>query len=188
MTQANAEITASTFFPALGAWYGTTQATSIRRQLDKDSRSISFHNLLTAIAANPDVMTRARHVALWKGGDETDELAKELWDREANENFDRFAGAGNDVISPDRTEADVAALWAIAEPVVIFVNKAVAHTDEDARDSVSTYGELHRAIDALGDLLNKYSSLLTATIIGELVPVHQEDWRHAFRVAWLRDA
>ena len=186
MTQANDDIPPSTIFDAFGVWYGATQATSIRRQLDRDPRSISFHNLLADISDHPEVMTRDRHVALWQD-DDPREWAKEAWESEAQANYDRFAESGNDVIDPARTKADLDRLREIAKPVVKFVNKAVAHTDEQALGSTSTYAELNAVIDELGELLKKYSSLLTATIFGALVPVHQQEWRQAFRVAWWKE-
>ena len=63
---------------------------------------------------------------------------------------------------------------------------AVAVGHELWRDSAPTYKELNEAIEVIGELLEKYSSLLTATMIGSLTPVHQQDWRKAFTVAWLR--
>jgi hypothetical protein len=183
MTQANGNIPPSTFFDALGVWYGACQATSIRRQLDRDTRSISFRNLLADMAAHPEVMTRERHVGLWNT-DDPREIVKEAWQQKANANYNRFAGVGNDAIDPAITNADLERLLKIGEPVTTFVNKAVAHTDDEALGSTSTYAELNAAIDELGDLLKKYSSLLLAAIIAGLVPAHQEEWRQAFRVAW----
>jgi hypothetical protein len=42
MTQANDEIPPSTFFDALGIWYADEQAVAVRRQLDRDTRSVSL--------------------------------------------------------------------------------------------------------------------------------------------------
>ena len=186
MTQANDDIPPSTIFDALGVWYGATQATSIRRQLDRDPRSISFRNLLADLSDHPEVMTRERHVGLWQD-DDPREWAIKAWQREGHANYDRFAENGNDAIDPARTNADLDRLDAIGQPVVVFVNKAVAHTDEEALGSTSTYAELNAVIDELGELLKKYSSLLTASIVGALVPVHQQEWRQAFRVAWWKE-
>jgi hypothetical protein len=186
MTKANDDIPPSTIFDALGVWYGTTQATSIRRQLDDDRRSISFRNLLTDIAAHPEVLTRERHLRLWDG--DPRDWARELGRKQGNANFDGFAGKGNDQIDPALTKDDLDRLLSIGEPVKKFVNKAVAHTDEKALGGTSTYTELNAAIDQLGDLLTKYSSLLTATIVSALLePVHVDDWRQAFRVVWWKE-
>jgi hypothetical protein len=176
MTQANPEIPASTIFYALGVWYAATQATSVRRQLDSDPRSVSFRNLLEDMAAHPEVMSRERHLGIWGDAD---------WETLANENYDEFAGSGNNMIDPARTRADIDRLKYIVDPIVTFVNKVIAHTDERQRTSAPTYNELNAAIDEIGEMLKKYSSLLTASI-ALVEPVHQADWRQAFSVAWLK--
>jgi hypothetical protein len=51
----------------------------------------------------------------------------------------------------------------------------------------AAYKDLNAVIDEVGELLKKYSSLLTATIVGALTPVHQQEWRAAFRVAWWKE-
>lgn len=52
---------------------------------------------------------------------------------------------------------------------------------------VPTYQELNAALDELGELLKKYVSLFEATILATVAPVHQEDWKAPFRVAWIKD-
>jgi hypothetical protein len=183
MTEANDEIPPSTFFHALGVWYAATQGTNVRRQLDRDPRAVSFRNLLTEIRDYPEVMTRERHVAIWDVG-EGPGAAYTL--RLADQNFDRFAGPGNDLIDPARTEADINRLWTVGSPIARYVNETVAHTQEIPTVSAPTYADLHAAIEEIGELLKKYSSLLNAAILPILSPVHQADWQAAFRVAWLR--
>jgi hypothetical protein len=187
MTQANDDIPPSTFFSALGTWYAAAQMTAVRRQLDRDTRSVSLWRLLTDIADHPEVMTRERYVALWlpEVRDETD---REIRTAEANKTYDdRFAGAGNDVIPPERTLEDRERLEHLAEPVTVFVNKRVAHSDEENLPAAPTYAEIDGAVDELGELLRKYVSLLEAAWLAEIAPVHQEPWERAFTVAWKKD-
>ncbi len=178
ITRANDRIPPSTIFEAFGVWYATTQAVAVRRQLDRDPRAISLANLIDSIARHPEVMTRSRHVGLW---------GNEEFNSQANANYDRFAGEGKDTIDPARTNEDVERLATIATPVRGFVNTVVAHTDQRERSTTPTYEELNAAIDEIGELLKKYSSLLKATIVATVTPVHQQDWKQAFRVAWLND-
>jgi hypothetical protein len=186
MTHANDDIPPTTFFHALGVWYAAAQMIGVRRQLDRDTRSVSLWRLLTEIADHPEVMTRERHVALWFDDDD-DEIDRELKTAEANRNYDKFAGAGNDVIDPKLTVQDRERLEALAEPVTVFVNKRVAHRDEKNLPAAPSYGQLDGAIDELGELLKKYVSLLEAAWLHEIAPVHQEDWTRAFTVAWKKD-
>jgi hypothetical protein len=53
--------------------------------------------------------------------------------------------------------------------------------------AVPTYAEINDALDFIGELINKYESLLKAAQWGTLVPVHQADWTQAFTVAWKRN-
>jgi hypothetical protein len=102
MTQANEDIPPSTFFDALRVWYAAAQMTGVRRQLDRDKRSVSLWRLLTDIADHPEVMTRERYVALYENDDERPG-AQEALPQRANEDYNRFAGAGKDVLA--RTHA-----------------------------------------------------------------------------------
>lgn len=52
---------------------------------------------------------------------------------------------------------------------------------------VPTYEQLNAAIELLGEMLHKYMVLLKATSVPDAEPIHQQDWRDAFRVPWLRD-
>ena len=183
MTQENDGIPPSTFFDALGVWYVAAQATAVRRQLDRDPRSISLWRLLGDIAEHPEVMTRERHVALWLE-DTDDERERAHNERRANENYDKFAGEGNDVIAPERTLEDRERLVTLAKPITDHVNKSVAHTDEENLAAVPTWEDLNAALDELGELLKKYVSLLKAEWLARVAPVQQTPWERAFTVAW----
>jgi hypothetical protein len=187
MTQANDDIPASTFFDALRVWYAAAQMTGVRRQLDRDKRSVSLWRLLTDIADHPEVMTRERYVALYENDDDERPGAQEALAQRANEDFEKFAGPGKDVIAPERTLEDQERLERLAEPVTVFVNKRVAHSDEENLPAAPTYAELDAAVEELGELLRKYVALLTAAWLAEIAPVHQEPWERAFTVAWKKE-
>jgi hypothetical protein len=88
---------------------------------------------------------------------------------------------------PERVLADRKRLDEIAEPIIRHVNKRVAHFDERELPEVPTYGEINRALDFVGEVLNRYESLLKAAEWERLVPIHQSDWTQAFTVAWKRN-
>ncbi len=179
ITQANDTIPASSFFDALGAWYATTQAAAVRRQTDIGRDAISIAKLLTHMAAHPAVMTRERFLALW--GDEAH------WQRRGAEQFDRYGEEGADVIAAERYSADLERFQETARPIKDYVDRHVAHNDQRELTRPPTFAELNAAIDLLEELLNKYMVLLTATGVPSADPVHQADWKDAFRVAWLVD-
>lgn len=80
ITQANGNLPPSGIFDAFGVWYATTQATTMRRQVDTRRGTISFWRLLDDIARHPGVMTRERHVGLWQQNDGDEEI----WGPEAD--------------------------------------------------------------------------------------------------------
>ncbi len=178
MTQANDEIPPSSFLDALGAWYATTQAMGVRRQTDVGGDAVSLATLLTNMADHPQVMTRGRFLSLW--GDE------EHWQQRGNEQYDRYAD-GADTIAADRYGADLDRFQERARPIKDYVDRLVAHNDQRQLTRLPTYEELNAAIDLLEEMLNKYMVLLKGTSVPSADPVHQQDWKAAFRVAWLRE-
>lgn len=179
ITQA-ADLPPSSIFDAFGIWYITAQTASIRRQLDRTRGTVSLWRLLDDIARNPDVASRDRHVAVWLRN-----TAEPVVD-EAHANFDRFAGGReHDQIAVRLVRADLDELRGVGEVVERYANEAVAHTTVDETRTVLTYVELNTAIDHIGELVKKYASLLKATILWQLEPVIQHDWKAPFRQAWI---
>ena len=172
----NAALPPSAIFDAFGTWYGASQAVAVRRQLDGDRRSVSFVRLLTNISEHPRILSRERHCALW---------SPEIhWQQRAHANFDRIAGVGAKAIAAELLHVDIEALKHDCKPVKKYVDKVVAHTDEERLQNLLTYRELNDAAGTLGKLLQKYTSLLKATVV-ELTPVIQHDWKAPFRKSWL---
>lgn len=178
MTQANDTIPPSSFFDALGAWYATTQAMGVRRQTDSGADAVSLARLLANMADHPQVMTRARFAALWDD--------EEHWRRRADEQYDRYAGERAETIAPEQYRGDLERFQETARPIKDYVDRLVAHNDQRELTRVPTYAELNEAIDLLEEMLNKYMVLLKATSVPSADPVHQQDWKQAFTVPWLR--
>lgn len=180
ITQA-ANLPASGIFDAFGVWYATTQTSSVRRQLDRRRGTVSLRRLLDDIAQHPQVASRERHVAVWlsEGPDPQREA-------EAHENFDRFAsGRDRDHVDATRASADIEQLEAAGSVVEKYASEAVAHMAAEQTHEVPTFDELNRAIDQIGELVQKYASLLKAVMILRLEPVIQYDWKAPFRQPWI---
>jgi hypothetical protein len=117
-----------------------------------------------------------------------------LWDvddphfvAEANSNFDRFAGQGRAYIDPGAVRDDIARLDEAAATIRRYADEAVAHAAEHVSGEVPTWADLHAAIDVVGELLQKYYSLLTASSIWMMLPTIHEDWLAPFRQPWLSE-
>jgi hypothetical protein len=102
-------------------------------------------------------MTRERYVAIWTaGGDE--HLAAMGY-----RSFDGFSkGPGSDRLDLDLVRADLAKLDETGLIVERYVNETVAHAADQTTHEVPTFADLNAAIDTIGDLFKKYSSLLKA--------------------------
>ncbi len=171
-----ARLPPSVFFDALGAWYAGSQAVAVRRQLDRSRGVVSLWRLLDEIARHPEVMTRQRHVALWKVSSVED----------ANKNFDRFSG-GADRIPAGRIRADQRALDEAGDSVKRYGDEMIAHAALVATPSVPTYEDLNAAIDRVAELVKDYTSLLEAVMLWRFEPVIHQGWKAIFRTAWIAD-
>lgn len=173
-----ANLPPSAFFDALGLWYASSQAAALRRLVDRRRDTISLVRLLDDLRRNPSVLSRERHVELW--GDDR------FFKAEGHRNYDRFSMPA----SPNRLHQaavadDIAAVDTSVERVQHYVNDHVAHRAAQQTTEIPTFAELHEAIDAVSEVVQKYASLLKAEILAELEPVIQYDWLAPFRRAWL---
>jgi hypothetical protein len=64
-------------------------------------------------------------------------------------------------------------------------NGCSAERSRRTRSSFGALAELIGAIDQIGELVKKYASLLQATVLAELEPVIQYDWKAPFRQPWI---
>ena len=173
-----AELPPSVFFESLGAWYASDSKTvAIRRLVDRSAGTISVVRLLGEIANHSTVVTRERHVALWRDAP---------WlDQQAHENYDRFADRTGDRLDRTLVRADQAAVTENVRVIETYVNDHVAHRAERPSAVRPTYQQMNEAIEAIAEVLRKYASLLRATALVEMEPIIQDDWQAPFRRPWL---
>jgi hypothetical protein len=173
----NAALPPSVIFDAFSTWYAASQALAIRRQLDLRSDSISLRRLLTEMAKRPELLSRDHYLSFFEADDH--------WQDYGNSGFNRLAGNGEDYVPVSVIEADLQRLQEVSQLVKRYADKMVAHADEKGLSTLPTLGEMNAAIDVIGELMNKYRTLLTAEAFATLVPVIQEDWKAPFRKPWL---
>lgn len=176
MTQ-TADLPPSFAFEVLSDWYVRAQATGVRRQTEIHPDAASLATLLDRMATHPEVMTRDRYLSLAPN----DEYLRMLDDR----HFDRVAGAGSNLIPPERPREAIERLQVAALPVKRYVDRIVAHQDR-RETSLPTYEDLDTALDTIEHEFRTWNGWLTGTDRIFMVPVPQYDWLAPFRVAWLR--
>lgn len=160
--------------------YHASQIVTIRRLIDKDSRSISFIRLFDSIIGNPTVLSRARFVSLYKDQVRSKEIA--------NEHFDQFYGSGLDHTDVGKVTADRDELLRVSKPVAVHSTKNFAHLDEDRAQHLATYDDMDRTIKLMHDLVRRYHLMLESNHYPSLVPNWTHDWRNVLKIPWIMPA
>lgn len=150
--------------------YADAQSLAIRRQTDNRTDSISLRRLMIELAAQPEAITRERFVRVNCQGNE--KIAAHLWPD--------IAEPTGQHVNAAMVRADLDVLLQTANTVERFATKRVAHWDVDEWTTPVPYEELHRCIDAVGNLLERYSGLLTGVTQGA-DPLLPSGWDSIFR-------
>ena len=163
----------SSFYEWMAAVDSESGLMAVRRQLDKDSRSISLARLLGEIVRYPHVLSRERFVGLY--GPEHQNLA--------HQEFDRNVASGANQIDPTVVQTDLDAFEDRTRDVERYGTKRVAHHDREGPKNIPTFQELDVALDLIHALRVKYLFLLQAQTYNE--PVWTYDWKAIFREPWV---
>ncbi|MFY9821679.1 MAG: hypothetical protein WAM82_09855 [Thermoanaerobaculia bacterium] len=164
------------FYGWLSRSYVDSQLMGIRRQLDRDKRSVSLANLIASMEGASGLLTREAHLSLYR----------ESMERPANRTFDLLAGKGDDVYPAARLRGALRALEQVRAVHGKYMNKRLAHLDRGPLEGrLPTYRDLSTAVGKLEKLVIHYHLLFEAEDYRSLVPVVQYDWEAIFRQAWL---
>ena len=151
-------------------------ALAIRRETDRDSRSISLRNLLDQLERKARFVTRAAYVALsapdHRGFAEVESS--------------KWLEPGTDHLDPAIPAADLDDLVRETTIVREYVNRSVAHRDGGAVKDKMTLGDLSLSLDRIEAIAQKYNLILRGTSYGTYEPVRQFDESLFFRRPWER--
>lgn len=167
----------SSFYEFLGSTYVISALMGVRRQIkiNKDS-IISFAKLLKEIFDTPEILSRDRFVALYKGS-----AVEHL----ANRHFDKFAGKVGSHVDPDLIRLSLEELNIKARKCEKFADQRIAHFDKRASKNIPTFKDLDDCIDFLEELIKMCYLLFRAISLTSILPVYQYDWKAIFREPWL---
>lgn len=126
-------------------------------------------------------MVRARYVDLFRRIYGDDDLMLSL----AEKDFDEIAGEGQDRVNPDELLRDRAMLGDVSVKLKKYADKHLAHMDSSPLVKIPTYADLNHALDVIGELLIRYTRIVTGASKQGVEPTIQEDWKSIFEVAWL---
>ena len=166
------------FLDAYTRMYVAHSGSAIRRIAEsQDTRVLSLGRLITAIAANPQVITKERYLTSW-GID--DKPCPDVVRANAEAAWEVHAGGALafDVIT---AKQDLYELGRTTEAVVTMVDKTIAHRDKLPPDNIPTFGDLAGAIESITMLYKRYQLLLLGRSQITMDPVMQGDWLTPFR-------
>lgn len=156
--------------------YTTYASLAVRRQLDRDRRSVSFRLLLEDILNHPQALTRRRLLSsLTRYG---------MPRKHANDIIDKSKRMGPVHISRRAVMNDLACLERACGKIHRFVNKTAAHTNKRPLRALPTFSDLDKAIDCIESIFNHYLFLVRGNGVRRFTPVHAEDWKWIFDVPW----
>jgi hypothetical protein len=158
--------------------YGIAVAVGIRRQSDADrqGRVANLRHVISDIGKHPEVITRDSFVAGYQ------EFMLDV----GHETFDEFAGPGGAHVDAAIIAADLAKLDAATEKVKTFVDKHLAHSDDQAAASL-TFQELRDSLEEVSELIRRYYLLVHGGSLLSTIPTKQYDWLRPLLVPWVPD-
>lgn len=186
------------FYKYIKVTYADSVLMNVRRLVDTRNDVISFLRLLGDIRCNLKILSRKRFIAkviylnncyepagnISKKQQQAFEMKAKL---EANQNFNKYSGNGEEYINQDIVNKDIEKLKEKADKLKKYTNKWVAHhaksNVQKNRISTPSDGELDSFISVLEELFKKYHLLLR----GEEYQFTKlnEKWKNIFHKAWL---
>ena len=99
--------------------------------------------------------------------------------------FRRFQAAGTAHFDAAIASADLGRLADAVAQVKKYVDQHLAHRDQNPSKEIPTFGDIHAAMDSVGEVFRKYHLLLTGAERFVMVPVPHIGWDLPFTVPWL---
>jgi hypothetical protein len=171
MVRANAQIRPSHYFAYLSNTYGTSQALAVRRLTDDHHGVVSLATLIKDLRTHASEITADWWLGLQPNADIRD--------------FARFRADGTDHFDPRIAREDLRRLRREVAHVKKYVDKHLAHRDQDPTKEIPTFADIHAALDAVAAVFRKYYMLLTGADRFVMVPVPHPGWFRPFTVPWL---
>jgi excisionase family DNA binding protein len=159
--------------------YGVSTAIGIRRQLDRDARSVSLKGLLSdilkGVARNPDLLSRSTFLLNYR---------PELRDLAQSE-FDKLVGSGEARVQTTYVLKDLDRLAAVTNGVHRYTDKRIAHRDLREGEK-RKLGELDECLQLVAEITDRYGRLITGYRTGAC-PELPPGWKAVFEVAWIKE-
>ena len=173
--------TPSAFYLWMGSAFVHSSALAVRREVDRDPRSVSLLRFLTEVRDCPDLVCRKYHRSLYdRLGDK--ELAEDL----ARRTYDKHVGASATALDQNTVQKEIDSLQRASKIIRHYANRTVAHYDtRGLSEPVPSFADLGECLRVLERLVLRYMLLLTGASQSTLLPTFMYDWKAIFRIAWI---
>lgn len=168
----------SYLYEYLTGTYAASAAIGVRRHARRDEpgRDASLIGLLYDVRRTPEVLTRARHVALY----EEVGMPADLAERE----FDRLAGPRAPRLTKRCVQGDIDLLRSAAGQLERYATQRIAHLDKEEPTVIPKFEDLDHALDVFEQLVKRYRLLLRGDG-GDVVPVIAYPWEAVLTEPWI---
>lgn len=167
----------SYLYEYLAGTYRVSAAIGVRRHARHDRpNEASLMGLLYAVRRAPEVLTRARHAALYAEAG----MPADLAERE----FDRLAEPGAPHLTMRRVQGDLDEFRGAADQLEQFATQRIAHLDIEEPTVIAKSEDLDRALDVFEQLVRRYRLLLRGDG-GDVVPVIAYPWEAVLTEPWI---
>jgi len=158
---------------------------AVRRQLDRDTRSISLRNVLRKLERNHTSFAKVEFQNSIAFSQDSHFHNPIKW-QEASNDFDRLFGLGGPQLDPRVIQADVALLEAESAAIREQVNKEIAHTDRHGMEGPKATGTIfEKCLTHLDELTVKYLYLVTGRQANSLRGIFAYDFEEVFTFPWI---
>jgi len=160
--------------------YMERQALTIRRQLDRNSKAISFAQLMDDVANHAAQITRIDFLNGYTRPEFT-----EVW-QQAGRFFDQFVDpAAPEVISASLVRGHVEELRAAAAEIVVLADKWLAHSDRGRVWPSLTWDHLNSCLGLFYRRWEQYRELINCSpVVADVPELTGTEWESILDVPW----
>ncbi|MHB8220962.1 MAG: hypothetical protein ACYDHU_11685 [Acidimicrobiales bacterium] len=166
---------ASHLFTYFGYTYTHSQAAGIRRVGDTTRDVQSLARLLMDIGRHPTLLSREFVVGRYKWGHQ--------WT--GDNYFTTLDPHGTGHVDRALVKRDTDVLASVVADIKKWANEHVAHLAKTPTSVVPTFSRLDEALDAIEELWQRWTVILTGNDLLSIEPVPQYDWLAPLRVPWI---
>lgn len=165
--------------------YVEAGSVAVRRQLDRDARTVSLRNVLRKLEQNHTSFTKEGFQRSRTFSPESLFHKPAIWQAIGNE-FDNLFGHGGPHLDQGIVQADITLLETESAAIREQVNKEIAHTDRKGMKGPKATGSIfEKCLQHLDEITVKYLYLVSGQNANSLRVQFAYDFEEVFTFPWL---